>query len=333
MAQSRLKQRAWQPVVGVATAATTIVAGWTPFAQAAPTTQTRDTGLKSHAADPSDGTFESCGAYFGYGKQEYNVLDVVDFDVADQNGADGASHAVDDDTQVVLVLTNEEGDTLECTPVEVTEAQWDEAMGSLYIDGSAEHPLPAWPGPGHYIYPSVNFGPSIDGFGTIVSAGFRVTTIPNGHTLVSPSGVKPLTVHYPFGWDGWSDVIDPNVVALITEQAGAAAASAWTSTLPQCEDGDPNTTESNFAAAVNVLSDYRGYGVIDPDNVDCSDAESLNAEVSFQLSLESTTTYTEPIVLALPEPPTGPTTTTTPSGSAPQAVAAQPVAATPTYTG
>ena len=67
---------------------------------------------------------------------------------------DGAAHAVDDDTQVLLVMENDEGDTLECVAAEVTEEEWDDEYGDDDI-------FPAWPGPGRFTYPTVNLAPGI----------------------------------------------------------------------------------------------------------------------------------------------------------------------------
>ena len=99
-------------------------------------------------------------------------------------------------------------------------------MPFTFIDTSVDHPLPAWPGPGHYIYPSVNFGPFIEGFGQVETVGYKVTSIPTGHTLVSPTAVKPLATHYPAGTDDVSNVSDPLVSVYVASAAGPAAATA-----------------------------------------------------------------------------------------------------------
>ena len=333
-------------MVGAATAATTFVAGIAPVVQAAPTTEARDTAVRADVAAPADGTYESCGAYFGFGKQEYGVLDVVDFDVHDQNGHDGIHHAVPTDTQVVLELTNADGDLLECTPEEVTQQQWDAAIGNFQINPSDNRPYPVYPGPGHYVYPSVNFGPYIDNFGKVVSVGFKVTSIPDGHTLVSPTAIKPLDVHYPLGMTDWSLDDDPNVTAFLASEVSAGSAAAFTAARTVCAGDTELTVSPELLAAVNALNTFRSYDQETADNVGCGDIGALNAEVSFQLGFEATATYTEPIMLALPEPTTTtstttsttttttvpPTTTVSPTPAVKPA-AARPVVATPTYTG
>ena len=338
MKQASLTHRTWRSTVGVVTAASTIVAGWAPVAHAAPATPQRDNALRQQAAAAADGTYESCGAYFGYGKSENGVLDVVQFDVADQNGSDGAMHAVGTDTQVVLHLENKVGDVIECTPVEVTKAMWDSAQADdpfPYINVSDDHPLPAWPGPGHYIYPSVTFGPSIGDFGMIYSIGFKVTSVPTGHTLVSPTAVQPLVVHYPAGVNDFSNVNDPLVLDYITSTAGAAASSAFAAALTSCGvDGDGEAVfGTDLNAAIDALRTYQGRSLY-PGDYSCYTVLNSNALVSFLLNFHATVTYSEPIVLRVPEAPTTTTTTTTTTTpSKPAAVAATPVAATPTYTG
>jgi hypothetical protein len=333
-----------------------------PVTAAAPTFDTKDNAQSQRAGDAADGTYESCAAYFGFGKYDNGALDIVEFDVADTNGDDGAAHAVDADTQVVLVLSNEAGDHLECAPVEVTETMWNDAMDDLdlnYLGFSPDHPLPSWPGPGHYIYPSVNLEPYVSGsgaepgtdFGAVTAVDFEVTSIPDGHTLVSPTGLQPLAVHYPGRGDSPSSVDDPLVSAYLTATVDASAAAAFSTALEACgPEGDGTADfDDDLVAAVNALEVYRGYEPSDPEWIDCSSVVHLNGEASFQLDLSDTVNYVEPIRLALPEQPTTTTTmpsttvppttkapvtsTTTPASVAPQATAARPVNATPAYTG
>jgi hypothetical protein len=337
MNQKTVLHRTWWSAVGVATAASTIVAGWAPVVHAAPAAPQRDNALRQHAAEAADGTYESCGAYFGFGKNEFGALDIVSFDVADQNGSDGVAHAVGSDTQVVLELTNESGDVLECTPVEVTQQMWDDAINQSpfsYLNTSDDHPIPAWPGPGHYIYPSVNFDPVIKDFGQVMTVGFKVTSIPGGHTLVSPTSVRSLVTHFPAGTDDSSDVNDPLVNAYVASTAGSAAASALTTGLAACgPDADADVTfDDALSAAVDALFAYQGYPPGGPYN--CYDLLNANAQVSFLVGFSDTVNYTEPIDLSLPEAPTtttAPTSVTTTAPAAPKPATA--VAAQPTYTG
>jgi hypothetical protein len=364
MRRSNLVNRTWLSVVGVATAVTTTAATWAPVTAAAPTLDTTDNAQSQRADDAVDGTYESCAAYFGLGKYD-GGLDIVEFDVADTNGADGAAHAVPNDTQVVLVLGNAAGDELKCAPVEVTEAMWNDAMDDLdlnYLGFSPEHPLPSWPGPGHYIYPTVNFEPYITGagaqpgtdFGTVTSVGFEVTSIPDGHSLVSPTGLRPLAEHYPGRGESSSDVDDPLVSAYLTSTVDADAAAAFSAALMSCgPDGeDLADLDDDLLAAIHALEAYRGYEPSDAEWLDCYAVRGLNGEASFQLDLSDTVNYVEPIRLSLPTTPptttpptttppttTPPTTTapattsTTAPPAAPPAVAAEPVSATPAYTG
>ncbi|CAN5633183.1 hypothetical protein BH10ACT1_BH10ACT1_26180 [soil metagenome] len=337
MTSARVKSRTLVPAAGVFAAVATAVSGWAPIAQAAPSILgAKDGAQRAEAGDAVDGTYESCGAYFGFGKNEFGVLDVVDFDVADQDGADGASHAVPADTQVVLELTNEDGDVLECTPEEVSEADWDAAMGDIELYMPDGKTLPAWPGPGHYAYPSVVFEPYIDDFGTVVDVGFKVTSVPDGHTLVSPTDVHPLDVHYlDEKFPPVSFTPDPRVQALIEADAGADASAAFAEALGLCDSDEPVDYTEDLVAAVNALNAYRGFDPQEAEDIGCYTLGTLSYEVSFLLGLVETTTYTEPIVLALPEDTTTtsttPTTTTPPAVSA--AVAAGAVPGSPTYTG
>lgn len=328
MKQTNTLQRTWWSAVGVATAASTIVAGWAPVAHAAPAAPQRDNALRQQAAAPADGTYESCGAYFGYGKNEFDVLDIVAFDVTDQNGSDGASHAVGTDTQVVLELKNNDGDVLECTPVEVTQEMWDSVLAENPLSDipiSPDHPLPAWPGPGHYIYPTVNFETSIVDFGVVTSVGFKVVAVPGNHTLVSPTAVQPLAVHYPDGTVISSVISDPLVLAYIASTAGPAAEAAFEDALISCDplaDLDPDLIE-----AVLALGDYLGFGGT-AENVDCESVGYVNAQASFFLGFTDTVNYREPIVLSVPETPaTNPPTVNN------VATPATPVTVQPTYTG
>jgi hypothetical protein len=334
MANAGLKQRVWMPVAGVATAATAVLAGWMPLAHAATTTDAPDPGHRLPAPDAPDGTFESCAAYFGFGKSGAESADVVAFDVTDQNGDDGVAHGVPADTQVVFILTNEEGDTLECTPPEITEEEWAAGLDTFQAE-SEVHPTPAWPGPGHYAYPSISYIPYIDDFGVVVDVAFTVTSVPDGHTLVSPTGVQPLVQHYTIGYDYLSTEQDPRLLDYVADEADQAAADAYADALQACEDDfdAPPTVDGDLYDALDVLYSYMGWEIDDEETINCYDVAEVNPQVAFLLGFAATTTYVEPIALALPETASSSTTTSTTVPASTEAPAATAVAATPTYTG
>jgi hypothetical protein len=258
------------------------------------------------------GTFESCDAFFGFGKE------LVAFHVVDQNGADGIPHAVPSDsevvpgdTQVVFVLEDEDGDPLECTPVEVSEDEWD-----FMADNGPFPNFPPYPGPGHYVYPSIERGASIDqgDFGRVEFVGFRVVDVPTGHTLVSPTGTEELLQSQldPDALDSF-DQVDPRTLDHITTAEGAAAAGAFDDAVDACDD-DPDAVLSgdDLADAVAAIEALIGadYGA-----VDCNDIGSMNRDASILLGLQESIAYTETITLALPQvaasTTVAPTTTTT----------------------
>ncbi len=286
------------PVVGGVTAAATAIGAWAPAVQLASAQPDGASAAVGATGALGAGTFEACSAYFGWGK-DAGVLEVVEFDVADQNGDDGVDHAVPDDVQVVLVLETEEGGTIECTPEEVTEDQWN--------DEYDEDPnLPAWPGPGHYAYPSVNLQDQIEeppAYGDVTAVGFRVTGIPGEHTLVSPQDVKPLVQHFLDVEQMFQDgEIDPRVLALIEAEAGAAAADAYEAYTEDCQDSNPDGTGEELIAAIqalNVLVD----GEEDPNltEADCFFDVILAVDASLTLAAYETVEYVEPIVLSVPE--------------------------------
>jgi hypothetical protein len=323
------------PLVGVLTAAASVVGARAPAGATAPSSVALEPGAVHSGnalSTAADGTYEACSAYFGLGK-DAGVLDVAAFDVADQNGADGIHHAVPTDTQVVLVLKNSQGDTLECTPPEITKSEWDDAMSGIDSTLPVSTTLPAWPGPGHYAYPSLASDPSIDGFGTVTDVGFEVTTIPAGHTLVSPTGVEKLTQHYviPFN-DGPTLQVDPRVLAFVQTHVDQAARDALAAAFTGCDDdAQVDFSEEHLKAAMDAFVTYltgspgQGYT--------CSDLALMNPEMSLLLGLQQSIAYTEHIVLKLPEPTTTTSTSTTVGGTAPVADAATPIPASPNFTG
>ncbi|MEO6988873.1 MAG: hypothetical protein ABI239_09515, partial [Aquihabitans sp.] len=340
MASVSLKKRVIWPVVGAVTAAATVVGTWAPVSQASPSAGTRDAAQKAKAADPGDGTYESCDAYFGLGKSQ-SVMDIVSFDVSDQNGADGIDHAVETDTEVIFVLTNEEGDTLECAPSEITEAEWDDFIDDAKRDVLDETALPSFPGPGHYAYPSTTFEPFLETFGDVIDVGFFVTSIPGDHTLVSPTEITPLVQHYrfPFG-----EVVtgDARVLDYVEAEAGTAARDALDlvfTDFSSCDDDGPSAA---LVDAMVALRAFHGVSIDDFPDDDCFTAYYLHDVASFVMALNETVTYVEPIVLEVPEVPTEitfpePTTpeTTVPTDQGPAQVPASPgatpVAAAPAY--
>lgn len=323
----RTRTRKLVPVVGSMAAAATAIGGLAAVAQVAPVSAepSGPAVALGFAGLASAGLFEPCDAYFGFGKDE-GVLGVVEFDVADVNGADGVGHAVPDDVQVVLVLENEGGDVLECEPFEVTEEQWDEGF-------EGEIPPPPYPGPGHYAYPSVNLEPFIgddedgdDDFGLVVQAGFRVARIPGAHTLVSPEGVKDLRVIHLNPDDLFSgEIIDQRVLDAIAAGVSPEAADAFEAAI-FCGD-DYEEEDALLLAGFNFLLGLLGEGPL--PEVSCFEVDLMHALASLHLSALETADYVENIRLSVPEP-----TTPTPMPTPPAAPrAAQAVTAVPQFTG
>ena len=88
----RTRTRKLVPVVGGMTAAATAIGGLAAVAEMAPVGATPD-GASAElgvAGIVGAGVFESCDAYFGFGKDE-GVLGVVAFDVADVTGPTGST--------------------------------------------------------------------------------------------------------------------------------------------------------------------------------------------------------------------------------------------------
>jgi hypothetical protein len=309
------------PLVGTATLVAT-AGGWAaPAALSAPAAPESARTGSLGPATPALGTFESCDAHFGFGKE------LVSFEVVDQSGSDGIAHAVPGDTQVVLVLENDQGQTLECTPVELTQDDWDQQFGVN------DPEVPPFPGPGHYVYPSIAGGRSVDGLDNVVSVGYRVVGIPGLHTLVSPTGIKEL-LQSQLNPESllFLDQIDPHVLSLIFAGASIAASGAYQDAVAACNgDGTLDETDPDLIAAIGVLAAY----VDEADDVTCDNISALNLDVSIRIGLEHSIANTETITLAPPQaPPTTPPPTTPPT-TAPPAVspAATPVEAAPTFTG
>jgi hypothetical protein len=323
------------PAAGAATLAATAVAGWAPFGPAASAQPSEGTTDAAGSRD-LDGTYESCAAYFGFGKWDEQAMDIVEFGVTDRDGSDGVDHTIADDTHVVLVLTNEDGDTLECLPEEITEEQWDDEMDDLRDDFGSEVDLPAWPGPGRYAYPTIEAEPFLEGFGDIREVGFRVAGIPNGHTLESPLGVKPLTQHHSLRpWTYASIQQVPSVLDAVEAELGAQARADLIAAYEGCDaDEDPEVLPNEVIAFLERLGGEAG----DRDDYDCYSLAYATPPAAYVLAIQATAVYREPIVLALPEEPTTTTTaavtaTTAVAGPAPTAPGAAPIRGTADYTG
>ena len=317
-ARSRAR-RNLTPMVGGLTAVATATGVFAPVAQVAPAgAQTDGASAALGAAGLAGaGAFESCSAYFGYGK-DAGMIGIVDFDVADVNGDDPTAHDVDSDTQVLLVLEHEEGDTLECVAAELTEEEWDDEYGD-------DPAMPPYPGPGHFTYPTVNLDPVIDGFGQVVAVGFRVSDIPGDHTLVSPEGVQPLDDMFLDPDEVFaSEIIDERVMAHIAAEAGATAADAYEAALVECDGaGEINETAPDLLAGADALLEVFQPGSEPFTDVDCLDVDALHAIASYVLGVHASVEYVEDIRLSVPEAPTPP--------AAPPA--AMPTTAAPTFTG
>jgi hypothetical protein len=302
------------PVVGGMTAVATATGAFKAVAHVAPAGAGQDSASAALGAAGA-GTFESCDAYFGFGKHEGLMLGAVDFDVLDTSGDDGVAHDVAGDTNVRFVLENEDGDVLECVPVEITEEQWEDAYDELEA-------LPDYPGPGHFAYPSVDLFPQeIDGFGVVVDVGFRVTTIPGQHSLVAPTGVQDLPdifVDIEALLDG--EVIGPQVLAFLATEVNQAAADAFEAALETCQAEDPlDGTDADLVAAAQAIVDrFEESEVI--TEVSCEEVTFLQVNASIIASANATADYTETIELAVADAPTPPP-------------AAQPVDAAPQFTG
>lgn len=312
------------PLVGGMTAAATAAGGMAAVAHVAPagaadSSATSALGPATPAGEA--GVLESCSAYFGYGKDDA-ALGLVEFDVADVNGADGADHGVDmdgdGDTDVVLVVEFDEAGTIECVPEELTEDMWDDEHGG------DEGEIPPYPGPGHYVYPSVNIPRDGD---QPLSAGFRVTGIPGEHTLVSPEDYHELDDVFLNIEDLFFDgVMDPRVPAFLEAELGAPAADAFVAAFEACTSGgDPDFTDTDLIDALLRLEEHTGIETLpgDPTTGDCFDVEILSAFGSLYRGLWESVDYVEPIRLSVPEDPAAPT----------PPPAAAPVTAAPTFTG
>jgi hypothetical protein len=305
------------PTVGVVTAAATALVGLTPTVVAAGGDSGGDANSITDVrfATAGTGEFEPCSAYFGFGK-----VDLVEFDVEVDGEGPAPSPTVENGGVSVVLEIETEGGTITCVPEEVTEQEWDDEYEGAPFD------LPAYPGPGHYIYPAVNTLPEIEGFGLVTGVGFRVTDVAEGYTLVAPTDVDPLAAVTASLFD--EDNLDQRVFDIVAADAGAAAESAFSSAIDGCieDDGFEPAQSADLDAALQALIDYLGVGVSVPEPVTCSDIGELYLFTSLAASVEATTLNAEVIQLAVP-------TTTTTTAAPTTTAATQAAAATPRFTG
>lgn len=335
------------PAAGAATLAATAVAGWAPAVPAASAQTADDAPAVAAGTRALDGTYESCSAYFGFGKDEGVAMDVVDFDVSDNvtdGSSDGVTHDVASDTHIVLVLTNDEGDTLECLPEEITEEQWDDEMNYIADDFGADVVLPAWPGPGRFAYPSLAAEPWILDFGEVASVQFRVAGVPEGHVLVSPDSNVDLVQHFTFApWTYQSLEQDPRLLDSVEDALGAQARADLVAAYDACDEDLDAELDPAPIDAMNHLIGIAGYDWDAADEPEwiCYDLRYLTPEVSYILAVHATAAYQEPIVLGLPVEETTTTTTaaettttaTAATDGAAAATGATPIQGTATYAG
>lgn len=335
----RTTRRVVLPVVGLATAAVTTTVGVLP-ALAASSGANEPSATTSTTTSVPDGTYQSCSAYFGYGKQN-GATELVEFDTAVKGGTPkGAPPTVaNGGIDVVFEVHGsggDDGNSYTCVPEQVTKAQWDAQWGDSPVIA------PAYPGPGHYVYPSATPNIALSGpaaaarpaatadIGDVTSVTFRVTSIPEGYTLVSPTGAKVLQQN---AYGPFVQVLQgqlPSVLASVVAAGpgGQAAAAALQTAVDTCRnDRDlPVDTPEALRQAFDTLVAYLGVpGEFPNPTVSCSDLFEVLAYSSFIAGARATTTYSETITVSLPvSPTTAPTTTPT---------AAQPAVVTPRFTG
>ena len=339
---SIIRNRAVLASVGVATATVTTFAGLAPAVSVAGATDGDGSNLT--AAEPTtDGTYESCSAYFGYGKNDDGVaLELTTFPVTVEGGtpAGEAPTVENGEIDVVLVLTDTDGNELRCVPEEVTEAEWDEIWGDVPFI------VPAFPGSGHYVYPDVGSddvdegaveiiaeplvnSPAVFGdLGPLESVGFEVVGVPEGYTLVDP--VTQTLLPQVFAGNIDEAEILAGVVALVGTLAGPDAAAAYATALAFCIDEEgppPNADDPALLAAVQALADLLIPGNEFTSPIDCGDVVETTIASLVYLLVQTTIDTESPITVSLPVPDE-PTTTTT---GAPAPAAAAVV--TPTFTG
>ena len=341
---SIMRNRGLLASVGVATATVTSFAGFAPAVVSTAGAVDGTDGANTATAEPTaDGTYESCSAYFGYGKNEETdtgALDLTTFPVTVQGGVPaGAAPTVENGgIDVVLVLTDIDDAELRCVPEQVTESQWNATWGDIPIEALN---IPSWPGPGHYPYPTVlpDFTPieeddellllgaspaAIGDLNDLASVGFEVVGVPEGYTLVDPTQTQPLPSTFfgtllPFVLFE-SDPTGPlpaPLVEVIEAAAGPTGVTAFSEAVDFCiENQDveptpalPNANDPDLVAAVQALWDY----VIVPDvpgrpvaPITCDDVGTVFGVGAIIFAVNATIENESPITVSLPVAPAPP---------------------------
>lgn len=337
---SILQKKGLLASVGAATATLTSFVGVAPMVATIAGAAEGDGGTNQLAAEPTaDGTYESCSAHFGYGKESNNsVLELTTFPVKVEGGtpAGPAPTVENGGIDVVLVIEDVNGDQLQCVPEQVTEQEWNATWGDTPFN------FPPFPGPGHYAYPSVSpdAGPAalepaaLTDLDTLESVTFEVVGVPEGYTLVDPVGPSLLPQvfagHFPVDLER----LAVQTEAVIEESAGSDAAAAWSTAIDFCiagEGGDlPNADDPALVNALQALVDF---AIVEPTEVTapvtCDDLEGPLLISAFVLFVQASADTESPITVSLPLPDV-PTTTTTTTTAPPAAEAA---VVTPSFTG
>ena len=338
-----MRNRAVLASVGVATATVTTFAGFAPAVTMAGAEDGDDASNLTQAEPSTDGTYESCSAYFGYGKNEGGpALGLTTFPVTVEGGTSSAEAPTVENGEIdaVLVLTDTDGVELRCVPEEVTEAEWDETWGD------APFTVPDFPGPGHYVYPDVatdgidggpvdivvepleplvNSPAAFGDLGPLESVGFEVVGVPDGYTLVDP--VAQTLLPQVFGGPIDEAQLVTGVVALVATLAGPDAALAYATALGSCIESEggspPNADDPALLTAVQALADLLIPGTEFTAPIDCSDIIETTIASLVYVLVQTTIDTESPITVSLPVEPTT-------TGAPPPAAAA---VVTPTFTG
>ncbi len=308
----RTHSRSLVPIVGGMSAMVTTVGAVAVVTHSPVPVTVGTVGAPGSVTAPT-GALESCEAYFGFGKEEA-ALNLVELDVLDQNGDDGVDHAVPDDTHVAFVLHFDNGPDVECAPYEVTAQMWADEF-------DPDWPLP-FPGPGHYVYPSIviNDGDGQDepAIHNLTGVGFRVLDHPAGeHSLVSPTGERALPdLQFWHSTSIFDMQIDPLLNAFLLQGVGQTAVDIWADGAEACAGGYEGfedaglTTDEDMLEALNFLAEFLDDELAAYTEADCANVGFTNAYTSQVLRMLSASTHVQGIVLALPEqePPTTPST-------------------------